>query len=85
MKIKLDDKDSEIIKQNETYTLLDNTILKKLRVSKTILHIGKNTTGHKHPGQEEVYLFVHGFGEMEIDDEKEVDLESLIIVRKEFL
>ena len=69
MKIKLDDKDSEIIKQNETYTLLDNTILKKLRVSKTILHIGKNTTGHKHPGQEEVYHFVSGEGYIQLGEE----------------
>ena len=64
MKIKLNDNDSEIVKQNETYTLLDNTTLNNLVVSKTILHIGKNTTGHKHPGQEEVYHFISGEGHM---------------------
>ena len=69
MKIKLDDRDSEIVKQNETYTLIDNTKLKNLVVSKTILHIGKNTTGHKHPGQEEVYHFISGEGYMELDEE----------------
>ena len=69
MKIKLDDNDSEIVKQNETYTLLDNTTLNNLVVSKTILHIGKNTTGHKHPGQEEVYHFISGEGHMELDEE----------------
>ena len=69
MKIKLNDNDSEIVKQNETYTLLDNTTLNNLVVSKTILHIGKNTTGHKHPGQEEVYHFISGEGYMELDEE----------------
>ena len=67
MKIKLDDNDSEIVKDNETYTLIDNTTLNNLVISKTILHVGKNTTGHKHPGQEEVYHFVSGEGYMELD------------------
>ena len=70
MKIKLDDKDSEIVKQNETYTLLDNTKLKNLVVSKTILHPGKNTTGHNHVGQEEVYHFLSGDGYIIVGDEK---------------
>ena len=69
MKIRLNDKDSEIVKDNETYTLIDNTTLNNLVVSKTILHIGKNTTGHKHPGQEEVYHFISGEGYMELDEE----------------
>jgi len=69
MKIKLNEKDSKILKQNETYTLLDNTTLSNLVVSKTILHPGKNTTGHNHPGQEEVYHFVSGEGYMEVGDE----------------
>ena len=38
MKINLDDQDSKIIKQNETYTLIDNTYLNGLIVSKAILH-----------------------------------------------
>ena len=38
MKINLDGEDSKIIKQNETYTLIDNTNLNGLIVSKTILH-----------------------------------------------
>ena len=71
MKIRfnINDKDSEIVKDNETYTLIDNTTLNNLVVSKTILHIGKNTTGHKHPGQEEVYHFISGEGYMELDEE----------------
>ena len=64
MKVNLDGEDSKIIKQNETYTLIDNTDLNNLVVSKTILHPEKHTTGHNHKGQEEVYQFVSGYGTM---------------------
>ena len=54
MKINLNGEDSKVIKQNDTYTLIDNTDLNGLIVSKTILHPEKSTTGHNHKGQEEV-------------------------------
>ena len=79
MKIKLNEKDSKILKQNETYTLLDNTSLKNLVVSKTILHPGKNTTGHNHPGQEEVYHFISGTGYIVVGD-REISVEAGDIV-----
>ena len=69
MKIRLDNKDSKIVKDNDTYRLIDNTELNNLVVSKTILHPGKNTTGHNHPGQEEVYHFISGEGHIELDEE----------------
>ena len=69
MRIKLNKEDSTIIKQNKTYTVIDNTeLLNNLVVSKTILHPTKETTGHSHKGQEEVYYFVNGNGTMELDD-----------------
>ena len=64
MKIKLDKTDSKVIKSNETYDVIDNTNLDKLIVSKTILHVGKETGGHNHSGQEEVYIFTNGNGRM---------------------
>ena len=64
MKIKLDKSDSKVIKSNETYDVIDNTNLDKLIVSKTILHPGKETGGHNHSGQEEVYIFMKGEGTM---------------------
>ena len=67
MKIKLDNKDSKVIKDNKIYTLLDNTKLNNLVVSKTILHPNQKTTGHKHKGQEEVYQFISGHGRMEVN------------------
>ena len=68
MKIKLNDVDSKIVKENSTYTLVDNTDLKNLVVSKTILHPMQETTGHKHDGQEEVYQFVSGHGYMDVGE-----------------
>ena len=64
MKIKLNKEDSKIVKSNETYDVIDNTNLKNLIVSKTILHAGKQTGGHNHTGQEEVYIFMKGEGTM---------------------
>ena len=57
-----------IVKNNDTYIVIDNTSLNGLVVSKTVLHPGKETTGHKHPGQEEVYQFTHGHGRMYLDE-----------------
>lgn len=59
----------DVVKQNDTYTVRDNKFLNKLVVSSTDLSPGKSTHGHRHQGQEEVYLFVEGRGRMEIDDE----------------
>ena len=64
MKIKLDKTDSKVIHSNETYDVIDNTNLNNLIVSKTILHPGKETGGHNHSGQEEVYIFMKGEGKM---------------------
>ena len=60
----------DIVKDNDIYQLKDNTSLKNLVLSSTLLHAGKQTTGHKHEGQEEVYFFVSGFGEMSVDDKR---------------
>ena len=69
MKIKLDKTDSTVVKSNETYDVIDNTNLDKLIVSKTILHPGKQTGGHNHSGQEEVYIFMKGEGTMIVGEE----------------
>ena len=69
MKIELNEKDSTILKQNKTYTLVDNTKLNNLVVSKTILHPQQNTNGHNHVGKEEVYHFVSGEGLIRVGDE----------------
>ena len=64
MKIRLDKTDSKVVHSNETYNVIDNTSLNGLIVSKTELHSGKQTSGHNHTGQEEVYIFMKGEGKM---------------------
>jgi mannose-6-phosphate isomerase-like protein (cupin superfamily) len=59
-----------VVKDNETYALKDNTTLKNLILSSTDLKPNQSTRGHKHLGQEEVYYFVSGTGEMEIDEQR---------------
>ena len=60
----------DIVKDNDVCQLRDNTTLNNLVLSSTLLHSGKQTTGHKHEGQEEVYFFVSGNGEMLIDEQR---------------
>ncbi len=58
----------KIVKEDERYVVRDNTELQNLILSSTYLRANKSTTGHKHKGQEEVYVFVKGGGKMELDD-----------------
>jgi len=69
MKQALNDIGGEVVKDNETYLLKDNKTLNNLVLSSTLLNPFKQTTGHNHSGQEEVYFFVSGSGKMLLDDE----------------
>jgi|TARA_R110000803_G_scaffold136108_2_gene203086 oxalate decarboxylase/phosphoglucose isomerase-like protein (cupin superfamily) len=62
----IEDIGGEVVKQDDRYTVKDNTTLKNLVVSSTWLIAGKCTNGHAHPGQEEVYYFTQGKGEIEL-------------------
>jgi len=57
-----------VVKKDERYTVKDNCALVNLVLSSTDLNPGKSTSGHSHAGQEEVYNFVKGTGEMKIDE-----------------
>jgi mannose-6-phosphate isomerase-like protein (cupin superfamily) len=69
MKVVNDDISGTIVKDNETYIVVDNTFLNNLVLSKTILHPARSTGGHSHAGQEEVYQFIYGTGTMEVGEE----------------
>ena len=56
-----------IVKEDQRYEVKDNTHLNNLVVSSTKLRAHKSTTGHRHAGQEEVYIFTKGSGQMELD------------------
>ena len=60
----------KIVKEDERYVVTDNDTLKKLVTSITILNPQHSTTGHSHAGQEEVYIFRSGKGEMEINNDR---------------
>ena len=57
----------EVVKTDSRYVVTDNTELNNLVVSSTRLNAKKTTSGHRHAGQEEVYIFVRGFGQIELD------------------
>jgi len=73
--MKINNIDGQIVKDNETYILKDNTFLKNLVISSTTLHPGKSTRGHSHSGQEEVYMIISGSGSMELDNKK-IDIQG---------
>ena len=68
-KLTINDVGGNIIKNNDTYLLKDNTHLNNLVISSTELKPFQKTGGHSHAGQEEVYQFVTGSGYMKIDDD----------------
>ncbi len=70
MKYNIYDLGGEVVKDNETYLLKDNKTLNNLVVSSTDLKPGQSTRGHSHNGQEEIYYFISGTGEMELGDQK---------------
>lgn len=57
------------VKEDERYIVKDNTFGNKLILSSTNLKPNKETSGHYHNGQEEVYFFINGHGKMTIDKE----------------
>ena len=69
MKLNILDIEGKVVKDDDRYIVKDNSTLNNLVISSTDLKPGKSTSGHDHPGQEEVYNFVKGEGKMKIDDE----------------
>ena len=59
-----------VVKQDERYVVTDNDTLKKLITSTTELNPSYSTTGHSHKGQEEVYIFRSGKGEMQVNESR---------------
>lgn len=68
-KYSVHDVGGDIVKDNEVYRLKDNRDLNSLVLSSTWLYRGKQTRGHRHAGQDEVYFFVQGRGKMIVGKE----------------
>lgn len=72
----------KIVKNDDTYTVIDNNVLTRTVVSSTLLRPGKSTRGHEHKGQEEVYIFIRGKGVMVLGESNfKVEGGDVIIVR----
>jgi mannose-6-phosphate isomerase-like protein (cupin superfamily) len=69
----------DIIKDDDRYKVIDNKKLNNLVLSSTDLYAYQSTTGHKHIGQEEVYMFIKGYGVIELDD-KTLDVKANDII-----
>ena len=69
-KVNIEDIGGELIKDNSQYLLKDNAFGNNLILSSTMLRANQSTNGHTHKGQEEVYIFHRGLGEMDIDGER---------------
>ncbi len=70
LKVDVKDIGGTVIKDTDVYTLKDNAFGNNLVLSSTFLRANQSTNGHAHKGQEEVYFFVDGTGEMEVNDNK---------------
>jgi len=66
-----------LVKNTDRYEVYDNINFNKLIVSKTILKPYNSTTGHKHDGQEEVYIFIKGNALMEIEHINNCNIEKV--------
>jgi len=70
-----------VAKEDERYVVKDNTTLNNLVLSSTVLYPGKHTTGHKHKGQEEVYIFTKGSGRIDLDNKQiYVEKDNIVLI-----
>jgi len=80
MKVKTHNIKGKIAKQDDRYTVIDNTSLNNLVLSSTDLKPTMSTSGHSHAGQEEVYYFVNGSGKMELDTKTITFVEGDVVL-----
>ena len=70
-----------VVKDTDVYTIQDNVFGNNLTLSSTFLRANQKTTGHSHEGQEEVYMFISGEGEMQVDDNRfKVAKDDIILI-----
>ncbi len=60
----------KIVKSDSRYVVRDNRTLNNLVLSSTELKARMATNGHSHEGQEEIYFFIEGSGQMELGTKK---------------
>ena len=69
------------IRDNDTYSVHDLDFLRNINVSMTVLHPARETGGHSHEKEEEVYVFFQGSGMMQLGDERfDVKKDDIILI-----
>jgi len=71
-------RDARLVKSDDRYIVCDKPMGDNMVLSITILHAGKQTTGHAHPANE-VYFFVEGEGEIELGEKRQRVREKDIV------
>ena len=85
MKLNIYNIGGKVVKDDDRYLVKDNPVGNKLILSSTLLEPNKSTSGHFHDGQEEVYFFMKGSGEMELDSERfKVKEGDIVNIKDEF-
>jgi mannose-6-phosphate isomerase-like protein (cupin superfamily) len=71
------------IRDTDVYSVHDLPFLQHLNTSMTVLHKGKETAGHSHKNEEEVYIFLKGRGKMQVGkDTFNVDKGEAVLIKK---
>lgn len=66
----------KVVENNRVYRVCDWGVLTNLLPTTTTLHPYKETSGHTHSAEENVYFFCNGSGKMELrKGEEEADFE----------
>ncbi len=64
--------EGELVVDHEDYKIWDNTDLKRFTISNVILKAGKKTYSHRHPFNDEIYIFHSGTGHMIVTNDNGV-------------
>ena len=71
------------IRDTDVYSVHDLAFLQHLNVSMTVLHPGKETSGHSHENEEEVYILIKGSGKMQVGkDQFRVKEGDVVLIKK---
>ena len=72
-------KRASLVKKSDGYEVYD-LALESLVLSMTVLYRDKSTTGHSHDDTEEIYLFIGGKVEIQLDNEKQDVVSGDIVI-----
>ncbi len=72
--------DGKTTVNESNYSVVDNETLKTMTLSGMTIKPNSESFRHGHKGHEEIYMFVHGTGEMQLNDDPKFNVKSGDIV-----